>query len=277
MMRGIALQEFGGPEVLRLRHDLPLPLVGPDSVLVRVHAAGVNPVDAKIRRGLLATSIPTWSPVIPGWDAAGVVEDVGAAVTQFRPGDEVFGCFRKDFVRDGTYAELSTIREAHLARKPASLSFEEAGAAPLAALTAWQIVDETLRVSPRQAILVVGASGGVGSFVVQLCKRAGATVTAVASTPNHPYLEELGAAKCFDYRSETFIDDLARDHLAGVDALIDLVGGDTVSSWEETPSASACPSSARAARSSRSSPRPRSSTSAGSRHSTSTFALTRTG
>lgn len=227
-MRGVALEQFGGPEVLQLREDLPVPPVGPDSVLVRVRAAGVNPVDAQIRRGLLADVIPTWSPVVLGWEGAGVVEAVGPAVTEFRPGDEVYGYFRKDFVRDGTYAEFSTIRDAHLARKPESLSFEEAGAAPLAGLTAWQLIDEVLRVVDDQLVLIHGASGGVGSFAVQLAKRAGARVIAVASAGNHAYLRELGADECIDYGSEDFVDIIGRRHLAGVDAVVDLVGGETL-------------------------------------------------
>ncbi|MBJ7329329.1 MAG: NADP-dependent oxidoreductase [Solirubrobacteraceae bacterium] len=227
-MRGIALDQFGGPEVLQLREDLPVPPVGPDTVLVRVRAAGVNPVDAKVRRGLLADAFPTWSPVVPGWDAAGIVEAVGPAVSNFRPGDEVFGYFRKDFIRDGTYAELTTIRDAYLARKPESLSFEEAGAAPLAALTAWQLIDETLRVVSGQLVLVCGASGGVGSFAVQLAKRAGASVVAVASAANHEYLKGLGADECIDYATEDFVEIIGRRHLAGVDAVVDLVGGDTL-------------------------------------------------
>lgn len=227
-MRGIALEQFGGPEVLQLHDDLPTPPVGPDSVLVRVRAAGVNPVDAQIRRGMLADVIPTWSPVVPGWDAAGVVEQVGGAVTEFRPGDEVYGYFRKDFVRDGTYAELTTIRDAHLARKPASLSFEEAGAVPLAALTAWQLIDEALRVVEGQLVLIHGASGGVGSFAVQLAKRAGATVIAVASAQNHEYLRGLGADECIDYGTQDFVEVISRRHLAGPDAIADLVGGETL-------------------------------------------------
>lgn len=227
-MRGIALEKFGGPEVLELRDDLPVPPVGPDTVLVRVRAAGVNPVDAKVRRGLLADAFPTWSPVVPGWDAAGVVEAVGPAVSDFRPGDEVYGYFRKDFIRDGTYAEFTTIRDVHLARKPESLSFEEAGAVPLAGLTAWQLIDETLRVVDNQLVLIHGASGGVGSFAVQLAKRAGAKVIAVASAGNHAYLRELGADECIDYGSEDFVEIIGRRHLAGVDAVVDLIGGETL-------------------------------------------------
>lgn len=227
-MRGIALETFGGPEVLQLREDLPVPPVGPDSVLVRVRAAGVNPVDAKLRRGLLADVFPTWSPVVPGWDASGVVEAVGDAVSEFRPGDEVYGYFRKDFIRDGTYAELTTIRDVHLARKPAGLSFEEAAAVPLAGLTAWQLIDEALRVVSGQLVLIHGASGGVGSFAVQLAKRAGATVIAVASAQNHDYLRALGADECIDYGTQSFVDVIGRRHLAGVDAVVDLIGGDTL-------------------------------------------------
>lgn len=227
-MRGIALEQFGGPDVLQLRDDLPTPPVGPDTVLVRVRAAGVNPVDAKVRRGLLADAFPTWSPVVPGWDASGVVEAVGDAVSEFRPGDEVFGYFRKDFVRDGTYAELTTIRDVHLARKPASLSFEEAAAVPLAGLTAWQLIDEALRVVSGQLVLIHGASGGVGSFAVQLAKRAGATVIAVASAQNHEYLRSIGAAECIDYSTEDFVELVGRRHLAGADAVVDLIGGATL-------------------------------------------------
>lgn len=227
-MRGIALETFGGPEVLQLRDDLPVPPVGPDTVLVRVRAAGVNPVDAQVRIGALADAFPTWSPVVPGWDAAGVVEAVGDAVSEFKPGDEVYGYFRKDFIRDGTYAEFTTIRDVHLARKPESLSFEEAAGAPLAALTAWQLIDEALRVVSGQLVLIHGASGGVGSFAVQLAKRAGASVIAVASAPNHEYLKELGADECIDYATEDFVDVVGRRHLAGADAVVDLIGGDTL-------------------------------------------------
>ena len=135
-MRGVAYDRFGGSDVLQVRDDLPEPPVGPDTVLVRTHAAGVNPVDVGIRGGHLAGAFPHHFPIIPGWDLAGVVERVGPAVVDFAPGDEVFGYLRRDDVQWGTAAELVPAPQRCLAAKPESLSFAEAGALPLAGLTA---------------------------------------------------------------------------------------------------------------------------------------------
>src|SRR4029450_10057743 len=145
-MRGIAYDRFGGNEVLQLRDDLPDPPVGPDTVLVRVHAAGVNPVDMTIRQGFLAAFFPHRCPILPGWDVAGVVEAAGPAITAFAPGDEVYGYVRRDDVQWGTTAELVPAPQRCLARKPSSLSFAEAGALPLAGLTAYQALTEVVDV-----------------------------------------------------------------------------------------------------------------------------------
>jgi NADPH:quinone reductase-like Zn-dependent oxidoreductase len=224
-MRAIAISEYGGPDRLELT-DMPEPIVGPDSVLIRVKAAGVNPVDAGIRRGGLAERIPCFLPLIPGWDAAGVVEQVGPAVEEFAPGDEVLGYLRKDFVRDGTYAELAVARSFHFARRPRSLSWEEAGALPLAGLTALQLVRDALALQRGERILIHGASGGVGGFAVQIAKAGGAHVIAVASAASHDHVRDLGADELIDYTEQDVVEVVRERHPDGIEVVADLVGGD---------------------------------------------------
>lgn len=227
-MRAVFQESFGGPDVLQVG-ELPDPPVGPDAVLVRVRAAGVNPVDTYIRQGALQGAYPWAFPLVPGWDVAGVVEQVGPSVTDFRPGDEVFGYARKDHVQFGTYAELVVAYPRHLARKPASMSFEEAAGVPLAGLTAQQSLD-AVALRHGETVLVHNASGGVGSFAVQLAVAAGNRVVGTASERNHEYLRSLGAEPL------TYGDglvDRVRDVLPdGADAVVDYVGG---SALEQSP------------------------------------------
>ena len=191
-VKAIALDEFGGPEVLTLR-ELPDPAVGPDYVLIRVRAAGVNPVDYKIRMGLLQGAFPHHMPLIPGWDVAGVVVAAGPAVTGLVAGDEVFGYVRKDHVQNGSYAELVAAHERMVARKPPALSFEEAGALPLAGLTALQAL-YAAHTAKDDVVLVHAAAGGVGHLAVQLARQLGAErVIGTASERNHDFLRSLGA------------------------------------------------------------------------------------
>lgn len=191
-VKAIALDEFGGPEVLMLR-ELPDPAVGPDYVLIRVRAAGVNPVDYKIRMGLLQGAFPHHTPLIPGWDVAGVVVAAGPAVTGLVAGDEVFGYVRKDHVQNGSYAELVAAHERMVARKPPALSFEEAGALPLAGLTALQAL-YAAHTAKDDVVLVHAAAGGVGHLAVQLARQLGAErVIGTASERNHDFLRSLGA------------------------------------------------------------------------------------
>jgi NADPH:quinone reductase-like Zn-dependent oxidoreductase len=225
-MRAIAFTEFGGADRLQPT-DAPDPLVGPDTVLVRVRAAGVNPVDYKIRQGNMADRIPHVFPVIPGWDAAGVVERAGPAVTDFAPGEEVFGYCRKDFIGGGTYAELVAARDVHWAHKPGRLSFEEAGAVPLVGLTALQLLRRALAVKSGDRILVHAGAGGVGSFAVQIAKADDAYVIATARAANHDYVRELGADEVIDYTQEDFVEVIRERHPGGIDAVADLVGGET--------------------------------------------------
>jgi NADPH:quinone reductase-like Zn-dependent oxidoreductase len=224
-MRAMAITEFGGPDRLQPM-DLPDPLVGPDSVLIRMRAAGINPVDYKARQGNLANRIPNFFPLIPGWDAAGVVEGVGPAVTAFSPGDEVYAYCRKDFLRDGTYAELVSVRDYAVAHKPGRLSFEEAGAVPLAGLTALQVLRHALDVRAGDRVLVHAGAGGVGSFAVQIAKYDDAYVIATASARNHDYLREIGADEVIDYTSEDFVAVIRERHPNGIDAVVDTIGGE---------------------------------------------------
>ncbi|WP_136518341.1 NADP-dependent oxidoreductase [Cellulomonas telluris] len=190
-MRAITYSRYGGPDVLELTEQ-PTPKVGPDSVLVRVRAASVNPVDWKLRAGYLDQVMDVTFPVVPGWDVAGVVERVGLDTPELQVGDEVYGYVRKDWVQGGTFAELVAAPVRTLARKPASLSFEEAAAVPLAGLTAYQSI-ERAGVRAGQTVLVHAAAGGVGQFAVQIAAARGARVIGTASERNHDHLRSLGA------------------------------------------------------------------------------------
>ncbi|GAA0492442.1 NADP-dependent oxidoreductase [Streptomyces olivaceiscleroticus] len=215
-MRAVTVKEFGGPEALTVdRVARPEPL--PTEVLVRVHAAGVNPVDWKTRAGHGMAGLQTL-PLILGWDVSGVVEEVGFGVTTLAPGDEVYAM--PWFPRPaGGYAEFVTAPSRQFARKPASLSHVEAAALPLAALTAWQALVDTARVTGGQRVLVHAAAGGVGHLAVQFAKHLGAEVIATAREPRHAWLKELGADETIDYTRQRF-----EEATGQVDVVIDLIG-----------------------------------------------------
>jgi NADPH:quinone reductase-like Zn-dependent oxidoreductase len=204
-MKAIIQERFGPPETLRLV-DTELPEVGANDVLVRIHAASLNPADWHIARGdpkvARLMGIGLTKPKIPvvGTDAAGVVETVGADVQGLQPGDEVFG-----FVR-GAFAEFACAAENKVAPKPASLTFEQAAALPIAATTALRGIRDVGAVQAGQRVLVNGASGGVGSFAVQIAVAMGADVTGVCSTHNVELVRLLGAAHVIDYTNEDFTD-----------------------------------------------------------------------
>jgi NADPH:quinone reductase-like Zn-dependent oxidoreductase len=223
-MRGIAYDRFGGPEVLALRDDLPDPPVGPDTVLVRTRAVGVNPVDVGVREGRLAGLFPHSFPIVPGWDVAGTVEAVGPAVVDLAEGDEVFGYVRRDDVQWGTTAELVPAPQRCVARKPSSLSLTEAAAVPLAGLTAYQALTEALDVGEGDRVLVHRAAGGVGFFAVQIAAALGAHVIGTASPRNADFLRGAGAAEVLDHSAGPISEQLSEP----VDAVLDLVGGDTL-------------------------------------------------
>jgi len=226
-VRAVAIREFGGAEKLELL-DLPEPKVPPDAVKIRVRAAGVNPVDWKLRNGNLDARFPHVFPVVPGWDAAGVVEDVGPGVVEVAPGDEVLAYCRKHFVGEGTYAEFVTVPVTFVAHKPASLAFEQAAAVPLAGLTAYQALFFAAGLTAGDRVLVYGAAGGVGGFAVQLAVDAGAEVIGVARESNREYVLGLGAYEVVDRTASDVVDQVREVAPDGVDVVLDVVGGDSL-------------------------------------------------
>jgi NADPH:quinone reductase-like Zn-dependent oxidoreductase len=226
-VRAVGIREFGGRDKLELL-DLPEPKVPPDAVKIRVRAAGVNPVDWKIREGRSEPRFPHVFPVVLGWDAAGVVEAVGPGVVEVAPGDEVFAYCRKHFIGEGTYAEFVTVPVTFVARKPAGLSFEQAGALPLAALTAYQALFFGAGLTAGETLLVYAAAGGVGSFAVQLAVDAGAEVIGVASERNREYVLGLGAYEVIDYTQLDVVDAIRDFKPDGVDVVLDTIGGETL-------------------------------------------------
>jgi NADPH:quinone reductase-like Zn-dependent oxidoreductase len=219
----VFIEQWGDRDVINVG-DVPAPPLGPDTVLVRVKAAGVNPVDTKIRGGYMKERLPFHFPLILGWDAAGVVEKVGPAVTWFKPGDEVYGYCRRHHLQFGTYAELAIVPEGFLAHKPRTLSFEEAAAVPLAALTAHQALD-ALGLRGGETLLVGGGSGGVGHFAVQLGVVRGANVVATSSERNREFVQELGG-RWVDYHGDGVADRIREAAGGELDAALDLFGGD---------------------------------------------------
>jgi NADPH:quinone reductase-like Zn-dependent oxidoreductase len=216
-MRAISQDALGGPEVLR-EVELPRPAPGISQILVAVHAAGVNPTDWKHRARRAFLPAP---PFVLGWDVSGVVAAVGFGVTLFQPGDEVFGMLPYPHGA-GAHAEYVTGPARAFARKPATLSHVEAGALPLAALTAWQALVDTAQLRFGQRVLIHAAAGGVGHLAVQIAKAAGAYVIGTASEANHDLVRGLGADQVIDYRTTDFAA-AVRD----VDVVLDPVGGDT--------------------------------------------------
>jgi NADPH:quinone reductase-like Zn-dependent oxidoreductase len=218
-MRTVLQQEFGGQDVLSLvNRPRPVPL--PTEVLVRVSAAGVNPVDWKTREGHGMAAVLGRPPFAVGWDVAGVVEEVGFGVTTVAVGDRVFGM--PWFPREAAgYSDYVTAPSRQFARTPANLSDVEAAAVPLAALTAWQVLADTLDVQPGDRVLITAAAGGVGHFAVQFARYLGLHVIATASAANHEWLRELGANEVVDYREPDYL-----SRVKDVDAVVDLAGGD---------------------------------------------------
>ena len=189
--------------------EMPEPAVQDDDVLVQVHAAGVNALDVKIRSGEFKMILPYKVPLVLGNDVAGTVIKVGAQVSRFKPGDEVYA--RPDQNRIGTFAEFIAIKQSSVARKPLNLSMEEAASVPLVALTAWQVLVETAKLKPGQKVLIHAGSGGVGSVAIQLAKHLGAYVATTTSTANVAWVKALGADVVIDYKQQDFANEL-RDY-----------------------------------------------------------------
>lgn len=215
-MKAVRIHEYGGPEVLKYE-DVPRPKPGPGEVLIRVHAAGVNPIDWKVREGY----IPSFSlPLILGWDVSGVVEAAGSSATGFKAGDEVYTAADRSHI--GSYAEYVAVPESQIALKPRSLDHIHAAAVPLAALTAWQALFDTANLSAGQTVLIHGAAGGVGHYAVQFAKWKGAKVIGTATGEGVDSARELGADEVIDYKQKRF-----EDEVQDVDVVLDVIGGET--------------------------------------------------
>ncbi|SDG98409.1 NADPH:quinone reductase [Lentzea fradiae] len=219
-MRAVTQHSTGGPEVLVVE-QVPRPEPLPTEVRVKVHAAGVNPVDWKTRAGSGMAGVLGGPPFTLGWDVSGVVDKVGFGVTTLKEGDEVYGM--PWFPRAaGAYAEYVTAPSRQFALKPSSIGHEEAAAVPLAGLTAWQALVDTAEVESGQRVLIHAAGGGVGHLAVQFAKRLGAHVIGTARSGSHDWLTKLGADEVVDYTAVRF-----EDAVSDVDVVLDLVGGDT--------------------------------------------------
>jgi NADPH2:quinone reductase len=225
-MKAVAIHVFGGPEVLTVT-DLPRPKPERGEVLVRTLAAGVNPVDWQIREGRLPAGAPHSFPLIPGWDVAGVVEELGEGCQSFRKGDRVFAFARKSLIQWGTYAEYVAVPERHVALMPPSLLFEEAAAIPCAALTAQQALARG-GVAAGATLLVLNGSGGVGHFALQLAKIAGARSIATAGAGNQEFVLSQGAEAAIDHTRDDVAAAVASRFPGGADVVLDTIGGETL-------------------------------------------------
>ena len=220
-MKAAIINEFGNADVLQIT-EVDKPEINEDQVLIKVKAIGINPVDTKVRAGTSGISKQIKLPVILGWDVSGIIENVGENVTQFKTGDHVFGCV--DFPRLGNaYAEFTLADPKLLAIKPDNISFEEAAAIPIAGLTAYQAINEELKVSSGEKILIQAAAGGVGHLAVQLAKMNGAYVIGTASGENEKFLKSLDVDQFIDYKKERF-ENIVHD----LDCALDAMGGDVL-------------------------------------------------
>ncbi len=217
-MKALQIDQFGGPEVLRLA-DILEPTAAPNEVLVEVHTASVNPADSKVRQGTGPSAGNVTFPYIIGRDFSGVIKVVGSDVTEFQAGDPVFGVLPMGV--EGTYLEALTIDASLIAAKPDTLSHVDAAALSLSGLTSLVSLEDTLHLQAGENILIHGGAGGVGSFAVQLAHHIGAHVSVTASPANHAYLLELGADEVIDYNTQDFT-----VVLSDLDVVFDLVGGE---------------------------------------------------
>lgn len=226
-MRAATYSAFGGPENVTI-NTVDIPEVGEGEVLVRVKAAGVNPVDYAVREGYLKDHLPTKFPVIPGWDVAGEVVERGYSARRFDIGEEVYAYARRPVVQYGTFAEYIVLPESYLAGRPLNVSWEEAAGIPLVGLTAYQSLFDAGKLHERQTVLILGASGGVGSLGIQLAKARGARVIGVASQKNHDFMRKLGADYTVDYQG-THVGEAVKQLVpAGVDLIFDCASGVTL-------------------------------------------------
>ncbi|KFN04628.1 zinc-binding dehydrogenase family protein [Bacillus clarus] len=200
-MKAIAINQYGGIEELQ-EMQVPKPVIKPNEILIRIHATSVNPVDWKIRKGDLKEKLAFSFPVTLGLDAAGIIEEVGDEVKQFKRGDKVFT--KSENIGKGSYAEYIVVKADLVAQMPNNLSFEEAASVPLAGLTAWQSLVDYACIKEGDKVLIHARAGGVGSFAIQIAKAFGAYIATTASNKNAAFLKSLGADLVIDYKKDNF-------------------------------------------------------------------------
>ena len=220
-MKAIVIDQYGDKNVLQER-EVDQPSIQEDQVLLEIHATSINPIDWKVRAGYLTDMLPFEFPIILGWDAAGIIVEKGSNVTNFEVGERVFT--RPATTRQGTYAEYAPVDENLLAKMPASMSFEEAAAIPLAGLTAWQCLVDFAGVKKDDKVLIHAGAGGVGTFAIQIAKSLGAYVTTTASEENEELVKSLGADQVINYKTEDF-SQILHDY----DFVLDSMGGEVQS------------------------------------------------
>lgn len=217
-MKAIAIKQYGGKEQLK-EIDIPKPTPKEKQAIVKLHATSINPIDWKLREGYLKAMMPFGFPIILGWDVAGIVEEVGEHVQDFKVGDRVFA--RPETTNRGTYAEYTIVDTHLLAKIPDNIGFEEAACVPLAGLTAWQCLFDFGNIQKGDKVLIHAGAGGVGTFAIQLAKNVGAYVAATAGTHNVEFLKSLGADEVIDYKKQDF-----EKVLTEFDFVLDSLGGE---------------------------------------------------
>jgi alcohol dehydrogenase len=221
-MKSPQIKKYGGSEVVQINQSAPQPIVSPGKVLVIVKAAGVNPIDWKIREGYMQQMIRLQFPSTLGMDFSGVVEQIGEGVSAFKQGDEVYGQAAVVSGGSGAFAEMALANGDSIAHKPKILSYAEAAALPLVGVSAWQALVENIGLSKDQKILIHGGAGGIGSIAIQLAKHLGAYVATTVSTNDKQFVQELGGNQVIDYKTQDF-EDMLHDY----DAVFDTVAGET--------------------------------------------------
>jgi NADPH:quinone reductase-like Zn-dependent oxidoreductase len=216
-MKAVQIKTYGSPEVLQLV-DLPKPAPQAGEIIIRIKAAGVNAIDAKLRAGYMQKIMPLVLPKTLGWDAAGIVLELGTGVTRLKVGDEVYSM--TSFYASGSYAEFMSVPENEVAVKPSNTTFIEAASLPIISTTAYTFLFKLADLKPGQKILIVGAAGGVGAMAVQMAKDAGAEVTGVGSTRDLAYILSLGAVQAYDFTKPAYLAEIKE-----MDVVLDLAGG----------------------------------------------------
>jgi len=232
-MKAAYIEDFGGPERIK-SGELKKPEPGEGELLINVDAAGVNPVDAAVVKGMLNEMIPANFPAVPGWDVSGTVEKRGHSARRFEKGDKVYAYARRPEIKHGTFAEYIAIPESYVAKRPERLTAEESGGVPLVGLTAYQALFDAGNLKEGETLLILGASGGVGSMAIQLAKWKGATVVGVAGSSNQEYMQKLGADKIIDYSKGDVGEAVRKAVPDGVDMIFHCSRGDSLKQSADT-------------------------------------------